>query len=49
MPDTTHLNAPIHVPIERVFDLARSTDAHLDSAAATQERAVGGRTSGMCS
>lgn len=47
MPDTTHLNAPIHAPIERVFELARSIDAHVDSAAATQERVVGGRTSGL--
>ena len=33
--------------VERCFDLARSVDAHLRSAAGTGERVVGGRTSGL--
>jgi ligand-binding SRPBCC domain-containing protein len=33
---------------ERCFDLARSVDAHLQSAADTGERVVAGRTSGLC-
>ena len=37
----------IAAPIERVFDLCRSVDAHLASAAATGERAVGGTTTGL--
>jgi ligand-binding SRPBCC domain-containing protein len=32
---------------ERIFDLARSVDAHLASTARTKERVVGGRTSGL--
>jgi ligand-binding SRPBCC domain-containing protein len=34
-------------PIERVFDLARSVEAHLASADGTAEAAVAGRTSGL--
>lgn len=41
------LTTEIHAPIERVFDLARSIDAHLSSTAQTNERAVGGRKSGL--
>src|SRR5690606_38099058 len=39
----------IHVaaPIERVFDLARSIDAHVASAGRSAEKAVAGRTSGL--
>ncbi len=40
---TTHIKAPP----ERVFDLARSIDAHTSSTEQTGERAVAGRTSGM--
>ncbi|MFK7758352.1 MAG: cell division protein [Phycisphaerales bacterium] len=40
---TTQLNAPI----SRVFDLARSIDAHIESASQTNERAIAGRTSGL--
>lgn len=39
----THIAAPI----ERVFDLSRSTDLHTDSASSTGERAVAGVTSGL--
>jgi len=38
---------PIAAPSERVFDLARSIDAHQDSAGGTQERAVAGVTRGL--
>lgn len=37
----------IAAPPERVFDLARSIDAHQDSTEATHERAVGGVTHGL--
>src|SRR5688500_410312 len=37
----------IAAPPERVFDLARSVDAHVRSTARTGERAVGGKTSGL--
>ena len=37
----------IAAPRERVFDLARSVDAHQDTAAATGERAVAGVTTGL--
>ena len=37
----------IAAPPERVFDLARSIDAHQPSAKGTQERAVGGVTHGL--
>ena len=37
----------INAPIERVFDLARSIDAHASSTKNTKERAVAGRTSGL--
>ena len=41
------LTTEIRAPVERVFNLARSIDAHLSSTAQTNERAVGGRTSGL--
>jgi ligand-binding SRPBCC domain-containing protein len=41
------LETEIDAPRERVFDLARSIDAHQDTAAATGEKAVGGVTSGL--
>jgi len=37
----------IAAPPERVFDLARSIDAHLSSAEGTQERAIAGVTKGL--
>ena len=42
-----HLSVPIAAPPERVFDLARSIDAHQHSATGTQERAVAGVTRGL--
>ena len=39
----THISAPI----ERVFDLARSIDLHMDGAKGTGERVVAGRRSGL--
>jgi len=41
------LETLIHAPRERVFDLARSIDAHQASAGATRERAIAGVTSGL--
>jgi ligand-binding SRPBCC domain-containing protein len=41
------LELVIRAPIERVFDLARSVDAHVASTPGTEERAVGGKTSGL--
>lgn len=41
------LNTAIAAPRERVFDLARSIDAHQATAAQTGENAVAGTTSGL--
>ena len=41
------LSTIIHAPVERVFDLARSIDAHQETVSATFERAVDGVTSGL--
>ncbi len=41
------LETNIKAPIERVFDLARSIDLHQQSMGHTQERAVGGVTTGL--
>ncbi|MFM7182807.1 MAG: SRPBCC family protein [Verrucomicrobiales bacterium] len=41
------LETQIDAPIERVFDLARSIDAHMASTEGSGERAVAGRTSGL--
>lgn len=41
------LSTHIAAPIERVFDLARSIDAHVASASHSGERAIEGRTSGL--
>jgi ligand-binding SRPBCC domain-containing protein len=41
------LTTIISAPAERVFDLARSIDAHTASASESGERAVEGRTSGL--
>ena len=37
----------IAAPSERCFDLALSVELHLDSTAATRERAIAGKTSGV--
>jgi ligand-binding SRPBCC domain-containing protein len=42
-----NLRTVIDAPQERVFDLARSIDAHQDSAQGTNERAVAGVTTGL--
>ena len=42
-----NLETIINAPIERVFDLARSVDLHQQSMGHTNERAVGGVTSGL--
>ena len=42
-----NLTTVINAPRERVFDLARSIDAHRDSTGGTQERAVAGVTKGL--
>jgi hypothetical protein len=41
------LSTVIRAPRERVFDLARSIDAHQDSTGGTGERAVAGVTKGL--
>ena len=41
------LSTRIAAPRERCFDLARSVELHVRSTAATGERAVGGKTSGL--
>ncbi len=41
------LETRIEAPVERVFDLARSIDAHILSVRHTGENAVAGRTSGL--
>lgn len=41
------LKTAIQAPVDRVFDLARSIDAHITSTEGIGERAVGGRTSGL--
>jgi len=41
------LTTEIRAPRERVFDLARSIDAHQDSTGGTEERAVAGVTTGL--
>ena len=41
------LETAIDAPRERVFDLARSIDAHQDTASGTGEKAVAGVTSGL--
>jgi ligand-binding SRPBCC domain-containing protein len=42
-----HCQTIIDAPKDRVFDLARSIDAHQDTAEGTSERAVAGRTAGL--
>jgi ligand-binding SRPBCC domain-containing protein len=38
----------IYAPVEKCFDMARSIDVHLSSMKGTGERAIAGRTSGLC-
>jgi ligand-binding SRPBCC domain-containing protein len=44
---TILLTTTINAPIERCFDLSRNIDLHTISTAKTNERAIGGRTSGL--
>ena len=41
------LEISINAPIDRVFDLSRSIDLHMESMNSSRERAVGGVTSGL--
>jgi ligand-binding SRPBCC domain-containing protein len=41
------LSTRVDAPLEVVFDLARSIDAHIASTQGTEERAISGRTSGL--
>jgi len=41
------LSILINAPIERVFDLSRSIDLHVESTKHTGEKAIAGRTSGL--
>jgi len=42
-----HIETLVEAPIDRVFDLSRSIDAHQDTAEHTGERAIAGVTSGL--
>lgn len=44
---TIILQTQINAPVERVFDLARSIDLHVQSTRHTGEQAIAGRTSGL--
>jgi hypothetical protein len=44
---TIELITPINAPIDRVFDLARSIDLHMESTKQTGEKAIAGRISGL--
>jgi len=46
---TIRIETEIAAPPERCFDLARSVDAHIESARRTRERAVGGKMQGLLS
>src|SRR6201996_4434821 len=41
------LTTTIHAPVEKVFDLSRSIDLHMESTKQTGEIAVAGRTGGL--
>lgn len=43
---TINLNTKINAPIDKVFDLSRSIDVHIQTMNHTQEKAIAGRTSG---
>lgn len=42
-----HLETQIKAPLQKVFDLSRSIDFHIQSASQTNEKAISGRTSGL--
>lgn len=43
-----NLTTEIKASIERCFDISRDIDIHQQSVKHTKERAIGGRTTGMC-
>ncbi len=45
---TIHVTTRFYAGIEKCFDASRSIDLHLQSMAKTKERAIAGRTSGLC-
>src|SRR5688572_6304349 len=45
---TIHLTTLIDAQVQTCFDLARNIDVHQYSAAKTKEKAIDGRTSGLC-
>ena len=45
---TIHLTTIINAPIETCFDVARDVDVHQLSTSQTKEKAIAGRTSGLC-
>lgn len=45
---TIHLTTEIDAPIEKCFDIARDVDVHTRSTTQTHERAIAGRTTGLC-
>lgn len=44
---TIELHTRINAPIEKVFNLSRSIDLHMESTKQTGEQAIAGRTSGL--
>ena len=42
------LSTFINAPLETCFDLSRSIEVHLKSTAKTNEKAIAGRTTGLC-
>ncbi|QEM13962.1 SRPBCC family protein [Mucilaginibacter rubeus] len=47
MPSQILLATHINAPIEKVFDIARNIDVHIESTKHTGEQAIAGRTSGL--
>ncbi|MFM9984256.1 MAG: SRPBCC family protein [Flavobacteriales bacterium] len=45
---TLVLETQFYASIETCFDISRSVDAHIASTSSTKEKAVGGRTYGLC-
>ena len=45
---TIYLTTFIEAPVQTCFDLARNIDAHQISTSRTKEKAIAGRTSGLC-
>jgi len=45
---TIYLTTFIEAPVQTCFDLARNIDAHQLSTSKTKEKAIAGRTSGLC-